>query len=501
MNKHQLFCLVFLCLIICAGCVEKITGNVGTTHRDQLVLETVNKEHKKAILAIGSKYDRLQEQSRGFGLVATDSFENYANRILDKLKKASGVANILSRVYLVAENAWSAKTSADGNIYIPIGMLGDINSEDEFAALLAHELSHAILNHTDSDIYVKVAKKSVYAISLVNRLSETADADSDAYLTSLGVFAASELFLNPIWTRSQETEADLMGLDILVRAGYSVNAMEVLLEAVEVLDARNQFELKRRQDTLNASSENVRDEAILNLDYVTYIKSTLGSSVGFIKDKMKILMLSHDSGNERIAAVREYKKLHYRRFPRKQFSTDKWHAALNTDDIRRIVISLDKTYLAYNHLLNSELSEGANIIRSSINSSTQKQNYVRKVFAAIRATEGKSGYAIKNHQIALTGKYPSFESHELVLTNAIHKAKKRSLKIRYFDKLMAQFNTYGRPPENFQNMIVLAENLQLKEKADVLKAECSLRYAGDGVSCSRNQVASENTLSFKRLFE
>ena len=493
--------LVFLCLIFCVGCVMKMEGNPSAKNADHSVLEMVNKEHKKGLLSIGAEQDRRQEQSRGFGLVAVDSFEKYANNLLEKLKKASDIENIPGRVYLVAENAWSAKSSADGNIFIPVGMLGDINSEDEFAALLAHELSHAILNHTDSDLYVRVSKKCVYATSLVNSLSGTADADSDAYLTSLGAFAASELFLSPIWTRGQETEADLLGLDILIRAGYSANAMEVLLEIVGVLDERNRLELEHRQETLKNANEKVRDAAILNLDYAAYMKSAFSDLRSLVNSGMQSLMADHNSGNERIAAVRKYKKLHYRRLPRKKFSTGTWYAALNTNDIRRIVIALDKTYLAYDHLIKAELSQGAEVISGIINKSTEKQNYVRKVFAAIREKEGKSSKALKNHQFALTGKYPSFESHKFVLNDAIQKARSRSLKICYFDDLMAQFNTYGRPPENFKDMVVLAENLQLKDKAELLRAECKIKYAGDGVSCSKEQKMEDNTLSFKHFVE
>ena len=155
--------------LLASGCVETMVGTLGGDRLETPVVETVTKEHKKALLDIGEEQDRKQQQSRGLGLVANDTFENYANGILDKLKTASGVNNIPGQVYIVAENAWSARTSASGNIYIPIGMLGDIESEDVFAALLAHELAHAIQNHADSDVVVKASKKSVIVASYANR--------------------------------------------------------------------------------------------------------------------------------------------------------------------------------------------------------------------------------------------------------------------------------------------------------------------------------------------
>jgi len=472
--------------LLASGCVETMVGNLGGGEKlETPVLETVNKEHTKALLDIGEEQDRKQQQSRGLGLVANDTFENYANNILDKLKTTSGINNIPGRVYIVAENAWSARTSASGNIFIPIGMLGDIESEDVFAALLAHELAHAIQNHADSDVVGKVSKKSSYVANLATRLSVIPDQDSAVYLDSLRLFAASEMFLSPCWSRGQEDEADFLGLDLLVRAGYSPNAMEVLLQTVEVLDERNMLELERRKTTLKEANSRVRDEAIRNLDYSSYLTSTFSDFASFAGSKMKGLMAAHRSGEERIDTLREYKKKHYRRLPRKKNTIASWRAALNTEEVKQAVVALEKTYQAHEDLSKFELTQGAEIINSALTKSTQKQSYVRTVFADIRKAQGKDQYALKNHEIALEGKYPSFESHKYVIGERIKKAAGSESRISSFDELFSVFNDYGKPPEYYMDMIILAEDLQLPDKVAILIAECSVKYAGDGVSCGR----------------
>ena len=490
-----------LCLVLVTGCVEKMAVSTNVIEEDKPLLEMANKDHHNAKLDIGAIVDRKQEQSRGLGLVSIPPFERYANEILAKLKEASGVKNIPGNVYLKAENAWSAKSTASGNIYIPIGILGDINSEDVFAALLSHELSHVIQNDADADLMVKVSKKSVYVASFVNNLSEKNNADSDAYLVSLGAFAASELFLSPSWSREQEYRADAMGLDILICAGYSPNAMADLLEIVEVLDERNRLELEKRRQLVREANERVRDDAIRALDYNSIFKSSIADAVNYAGGMLKDLMVLHGSGKERIDKLQEYKKQHYRRVPRKKYQIDSWHAALNTEQMRHVVEGLEKSFLAFDYLIKAELAEAEKTIKSGVNDSTKKQSYVRTVFAEIRKTQGNWSYALKNHEIALSGKYPPFASYKQVISERIGMAQGQSARVGHFNELLTVFNDYGRPPEYFQEMIILADALNLPEQVAVLETECSIKYAGDGVSCSKDKMALENNLSFKGFFQ
>jgi Zn-dependent protease with chaperone function len=451
---------------------------------DKPLLEAVNKEHKKALSAIDEEVDRRQEQSRGLGLISNDSFENYANQILNRLKVASGVNNVPGRVYLKAENAWSAKTSASGNIYIPVGMLGDINSEDVFAALLAHELSHAILNHADADLVVRASKKSVIVSSFVNDLSGTADSNSSAYLASLAALTASETFLSPSWSREQESDADFMGLDILIRAGYSPNAMEDLLKLVEVLDERNRLELERRQALVEKANQQVRDDALRNLDYASFVKGSVSDAVSFAGGKFKTLMSTHKSAMVRIDELTEYKKKLYRRVPRKKYQTTAWRSALNTEEIRQVVLGLDKSYLALDQLRKNELREAAETIKSSMAHGAEQQSYLTTVFADIRAAQGDGEAALKNHEIAIGGKYPPFESYKDVSSSRINREKGHDAQVGEYEELLSVFNKYGSLPEYFREMIILANSLGLQDKVVALQIECTAKYAGDGVNCS-----------------
>lgn len=493
--------ITIICLLFSTGCVETIHNKLKPQEDQVPIIKTLGTEHTKAALAMAEAKDLKQEQSNGLGLIRNDAFEEYANHILDQLKQASGVENLPGRVYLKAVNAWSAKATASGNIFVPIGILGDINSEDVFAALLAHELSHVIQNHADADLIVKVTKKSVYAISLINGVSGKEIADSDAFRGAIGSFAASEIFLCPFWSRSQEMEADCLGLDILIAAGYSPNAMEDLLKILEVLDERNRIERERKLMLIREASQKTQNEAIRNLDLDTCFKSVLSDATGALKNMIGSFMDTHDSAGERIDNLRGYKKTHYRRTPRKTYETRQWQAAINTPKMAQAVRGVEYTYLAHEHLVKRELDQALTDIRRAISQETKNENYIRTVFADIRNAQGKTNYYLKNHEIALKGKYPSFDSYKAVISSRINQSKKQRSKSKNFDELISVFEDYGRPPQYYKELVTFAKQLDFKEKAVALEIECMAKYAGDGISCSNKQSEAGNTLSAKSFLD
>src|SRR5690606_7610495 len=109
-------------------------------------------------------------QSLGLGLVYHPELEQRLNDELQRIKDAAGFGQVPGRVYILASPTMNALTTDEGNIYLPIGMLMDIQSMDEVDALLAHELAHTVLAHTDVDLLKEIQKKGTAAYALVNRL-------------------------------------------------------------------------------------------------------------------------------------------------------------------------------------------------------------------------------------------------------------------------------------------------------------------------------------------
>ncbi|HWL29178.1 MAG TPA: M48 family metallopeptidase, partial [Burkholderiaceae bacterium] len=176
--------------------------------------------------------DVRRMQSLGLGLVYYPELEQLLNDELQRIKATSGFVEVPGRVYILASPTMNALTTDQGNIYVPIGMLMDIQSMDEVDALLAHELAHTVLSHTDVDIVKEIQKKGTAAYGLVNRLSmDASNAESAArrIRNSMALYMATEKVISPTWSRTQETDADKLAVDFLVQAGRNVNGMTALL--------------------------------------------------------------------------------------------------------------------------------------------------------------------------------------------------------------------------------------------------------------------------------
>ncbi len=84
-------------------------------------------------MAIGQPKDLDHARAEGLGLVPATPLDAYLNGILGRLLEQSPVSGVPARVYVRASNEWSAKSTADANIYVSLGILLRLDSEDEVA--------------------------------------------------------------------------------------------------------------------------------------------------------------------------------------------------------------------------------------------------------------------------------------------------------------------------------------------------------------------------------
>ena len=84
----------------------------------------------------------LERQRRGYGVVAQPQLDASLEQMLQELRRAAGPGAPPSRVYVTADTAFGAYASEDGSIFVPYGMLREMGSRDELAALLEIGRAH-----------------------------------------------------------------------------------------------------------------------------------------------------------------------------------------------------------------------------------------------------------------------------------------------------------------------------------------------------------------------
>jgi predicted Zn-dependent protease len=117
-----------------------------------------------------------------------------------------------------------------GFVYINRGALNAARSEDEIAAVLAHEIAHVSLRHGTNQ-----ASKAYLAqagLGLVGSLlGGRAQGGLGQIIGMVGGFGLNTLFLKH--SRSAESQADLLGAQIMRRAGYDPRGMVSFLQTIQ----------------------------------------------------------------------------------------------------------------------------------------------------------------------------------------------------------------------------------------------------------------------------
>lgn len=104
-----------------------------------------------------------------------------------------------------------------GHIGVYTGLLKVANTPDQLATVLGHEVAHVLAQHGNEQVSrgqltgvgMKIADVALGASGVSNR---------DLYMSALGLGAQVGVLLP--FGRAQESEADIMGLELMARAGF-----------------------------------------------------------------------------------------------------------------------------------------------------------------------------------------------------------------------------------------------------------------------------------------
>ena len=207
-----------MAMVLLAACATSPTG------RKQLMLVS----EQQAISASRQAYVQEIGKARQAGKLVTD------RRLLNRVEVITGrlVAQAVRMRPDSAKWEWSVEVidepktvnawcMAGGRMAIYTGLLQQVDpTDDELAQVMGHEIAHALANHTAERMSVAMASQAgVIAAGIL------AD-NSGAAMASAAV--AAKLAVDLPNSRTAETEADRIGIEIAARAGYDPRAAVTL---------------------------------------------------------------------------------------------------------------------------------------------------------------------------------------------------------------------------------------------------------------------------------
>jgi predicted Zn-dependent protease len=134
------------------------------------------------------------------------------------------------RFYVVNEQEPNAFAIPGGHIFVTSGLIRLVDTEDELAGVIGHEIAHGVLRHVDKAIDRAKRISLVTLAAIIAGAFLSKDAKGAATLTTGAMAMAQSLMLK--YTRENEIEADQKGMKYLTDAGYDPQAMAVFLKKI-----------------------------------------------------------------------------------------------------------------------------------------------------------------------------------------------------------------------------------------------------------------------------
>jgi predicted Zn-dependent protease len=133
------------------------------------------------------------------------------------------VANAITReiggtweVVVFRDDAANAFALPGGKIGVNTGLLKVAENQHQLATVIGHEVAHVLSHHSNERVSQKFAVEQ--GLGLINAVASPQSGTGQTLMGLMGVGAQYGILLP--YNRTQESEADLLGLDIMANAGF-----------------------------------------------------------------------------------------------------------------------------------------------------------------------------------------------------------------------------------------------------------------------------------------
>jgi predicted Zn-dependent protease len=169
--------------------------------------------------------EQVEEQ---IGLVQAPELQRYVEAVGGRLAEASARSEIRYRFHLLDMPEPNAFALPGGFIYVSRGLLAYLNSEDELAAVVGHEIGHVAARH-----HVKQALADAplaplrIATGLGGALASVVAPRIGSTIAATGQLTSA--LVHAPYSREQESEADRIGQTLAAASGWDPNALSTFM--------------------------------------------------------------------------------------------------------------------------------------------------------------------------------------------------------------------------------------------------------------------------------
>jgi predicted Zn-dependent protease len=175
----------------------------------------------------GEEISRQVEEQ--VGIYPGEYLTTYLDSVGRRLVSGLGNTPYSFRFKIIDQAEPNAFAAPGGNIFVSRGLMGLINSEDELAGILAHEISHITGRH-----HARQAQRAQLpgVLTLPGKAVGKLVGEDVGNVINAPIEAAGKAY-TASYGRGQESEADLTGMQLAARAGYDPEALASALVNLE----------------------------------------------------------------------------------------------------------------------------------------------------------------------------------------------------------------------------------------------------------------------------
>jgi predicted Zn-dependent protease len=373
--------------------------------------------------------------------------KDYADTILAKLLRHWPYAAPPVKLVVTTSPAYVAEAVPAGTILLSQGVFVNGASEDELAFILAHELAHILLNHMDADRHYaarKVMEDTAAGTLLTIASRNNPQGSRNAMLAYAGYRAVQETVLNPAWTRVQEDEADLLGLDLLERAGYNSAIYQVVMQRlasdIEKQEAKAEAERSRFDQEVAALMESGQIDAGLDAAFGKLAEAPsviLGRIIDQVSGK-------HNSPNERSGDLDAYIM--------REEAYDALSRPLTVQPYERAVFqgaalrALARSVLAQRAdglIEEGKLAEAEAFLKDAAKGGFETDPQLRLSFYRLHVKQGRPDLALKDLEIAVQSPAAPREAFDFLILE-YRNAGRTAQALAALDRMEARFGGTGQ---------------------------------------------------------
>ena len=280
--KRPSHSLRLMAVLMLAGVLFSACATNPVTKQSQFVLMSEDQELKLGQEAAAQVAKQLPL------MPADDPLVQYVDKVGQRVAAVADRPDLIYRFHVIDEPTINAFALPGGYIYIYRGLLVNLNSEAELAAVLGHEIGHVTARHAVQ----QYTQAQSYRLGMAVASIFVPIPQAGGQLSNLLVTAIIRGY-----SRQDELQADELSIKYIAKAGYDVHATTDLLKTLKRLE---DLKAKEEKDTTGKPPETYHGAFATHPRTEKRIKQAVAEAAG------KQSELAEDGHNAMLAALDGY---------------------------------------------------------------------------------------------------------------------------------------------------------------------------------------------------